>query len=299
MAKDPGFYCYVNDWERDLGEHPLEIDGAWWRICRRLHFSPTRGRLERTLDQWAAILRVDIQKISLILEYLKMEDIATVHTSPANADWRAAKGITVISRRMVRDERIRKLRAVSGKKGGNPLLKKPREQGNLELLDNQNPTTQDKQITEIETGKSLNKKIKDFFDLFWKEYPLRNGQKVGRKEALHEIKDLKPDEDLQKIILESLRKQKDSHQKCKSRGEFVAEFPDAHRWVKKRRWEDEIMDPGGNGARAKPEPVFVHCPKCHKETTKDDLRKLGSCPSCFKPADALKIAAQAREMAGE
>ncbi len=31
------------------------------------------------------------------------------------------------------------------------------------------------------------------------------------------------------------------------------------------------------------------CPKCGKETTKDDLRKFECCPACFKPAAPEKV----------
>ena len=51
MGKAPAFQLYVMDWARDLEEHPLEIEGAWIRICCKLHW--TGGELTKSCEQWA------------------------------------------------------------------------------------------------------------------------------------------------------------------------------------------------------------------------------------------------------
>lgn len=100
MGKNPAFQFYPNDWSRDLEEHPLEIEGAWIRICCKLWWSETRGKLTRTLEQWAKILRVYPQDAERIIEYINFQQIGDVITD-------ANKNITLISRRMVREEKDR------------------------------------------------------------------------------------------------------------------------------------------------------------------------------------------------
>lgn len=97
MAKAPAFQFYPGDWSRDLEEHPLEIEGAWIRICCKLWWSEKRGELTRTYCQWGKILRVDETDAKRILEYVKTWKIGNV-SEDCNGN------VTVISRRMQKDE---------------------------------------------------------------------------------------------------------------------------------------------------------------------------------------------------
>ncbi len=116
MGKNPAFQFYPADWERDLGEHPLEIRGAWITICCALWWSETPGHDTKTLAQWAKILRENQKKTEKILNYFTHTRIGDLVNQNGN--------ITITSRRMVRDEYIRKIRKEAGEKGGNPVLKK-------------------------------------------------------------------------------------------------------------------------------------------------------------------------------
>lgn len=125
MGKNPAFLFYPMDWQRDLEEHPLEIEGAWIRICCKLWWSETRGEMTKSLSQWARILREKNKKTEKILQYLSKNGVATI-------TYLDNQNVTIISRRMVKDEKIRQIRREVGKLGGNPNLKK------LEIpLDNQ------------------------------------------------------------------------------------------------------------------------------------------------------------------
>lgn len=107
MGKAPAFQFYPNDWTRDLEEHPLEIEGAWIRICCKLWWSETRGKLTRTVEQWAKILRVEEDKAVEILEYIQKQKIGNI---PETFDPIGVTGnelVTVVSRRMVKDEKER------------------------------------------------------------------------------------------------------------------------------------------------------------------------------------------------
>lgn len=92
------------------------------------------------------------------------------------------------------------------------------------------PTNQPKEPTETEPppssadadGSSLE------FERFWRDYPRRNGIRVGKREALAAWKRLKPPE--RQAAMDSLPNYRDA---C-DRGVTLAK--DAHRWIKGRHW---------------------------------------------------------------
>ena len=55
-GKAPSIQFYVNDFSRDMEEHPLEIVGAWILIICKLKWSDTPGELSKSLFQWSRIL---------------------------------------------------------------------------------------------------------------------------------------------------------------------------------------------------------------------------------------------------
>lgn len=112
MGKNPAFQFYPSDWQRDLDDHPLEIEGAWIRICGRLFW--TEGVATKTLEEWSRILRKNQKKTQEILNYLSDKHIADLVNQNGS--------ITITCRRMVRDASIRKIRKQAGEKGGNPVL---------------------------------------------------------------------------------------------------------------------------------------------------------------------------------
>ena len=114
MGKAPADQFYWQDWARDLEEHPLEVEGAWIRLCCKLWFSDTRGELERTLDQWARILRIDTPRSAELIGYIGAEGIGDVMVSGERISRRNLHvltepnaRITVVSRRMLREEKTR------------------------------------------------------------------------------------------------------------------------------------------------------------------------------------------------
>lgn len=125
MGKNPAFQFYPGDWTRDLDDQDLEVEGAWIRICCRLWWSDTPGEMTKPLKEWARILRKTEKKTTKIFQILFEKRIASGSVLDN-------QNITIISRRMVRDAEISKLRREVGKLGGNPELKK-----NMKNLDNQ------------------------------------------------------------------------------------------------------------------------------------------------------------------
>jgi hypothetical protein len=125
MSKAPAFQFYPSDWQRDMDDHPLEIEGAWIRICCRLYW--TGGTATKTLEEWSRILREKKKKTQQILDFFVEKNICDLVNQNGS--------ITITSRRIVRDEYIRNIRKEAGSKGGNPHLKQEEKQ---ELLVNQN-----------------------------------------------------------------------------------------------------------------------------------------------------------------
>ena len=96
-------------------EHPLEVEGFWIRVCCILWWSPTRGSATKPANIWAKSTAVSPQKCRLLFDYLLKQNIADVQVDNDT--------YTVTSRRMVRDEHIRKVRSIAGSLGGNPNVK--------------------------------------------------------------------------------------------------------------------------------------------------------------------------------
>ena len=103
------------------------------------------------------------------------------------------------------------------------------------------------------TGSTINKKIKqekeqppkapqgaawepEMFERFWKAYPCKRDKASARREWDR----LEPDRKLMLTMSAALKRQKASEQWQREIG-----IPYACRWLRNRRWEDELEEPGG------------------------------------------------------
>lgn len=83
----------------------------------------------------------------------------------------------------------------------------------------------------------------DWFESqFWPLYPSRNGKKRGKaiaRKIYQEVRKQKdwPGED---TVLAALQAQIEHKRWCDQEGKFCEAFPDPERWLKKKRWQDEI-----------------------------------------------------------
>lgn len=75
----------------------------------------------------------------------------------------------------------------------------------------------------------------DAFQSFWSVYPKHTAKKSAFQEWEKAI-DKPPLED----ILSAIENQKRAKKALADAGQFVSEWPDPERWIKKARWEDEI-----------------------------------------------------------
>lgn len=132
--KMPAFQFYPADWRKDPGVQSLDYEtrGIWFEILCIMHESDDRGKLllngsPMPEDALGRMLGLDNQILTNALTKLLTYGVVG----------RCEHSGALVSRRMVRDENLRKIRQECGKRGGNPLL--------LNQNSNQKPTTPVKQ----------------------------------------------------------------------------------------------------------------------------------------------------------
>ncbi len=121
------FSFYPADWTRDLDDYELEIEGSWIRLCCRMFWTQERGILTKSLKEFSAILRKSESDTLYLLQYL-------INKKIASGDVSNNQKITIISRRMVRDNEVSIVRKKIGKYGGNPNLVTKKLYGDYVLL---------------------------------------------------------------------------------------------------------------------------------------------------------------------
>ncbi len=243
MGKNPAFQFYPSDWTRDLEEHPLEIEGAWIRICCKLWWSETRGELSRTLDQWAKILRVGVADAERIISYINSWEIGDILTGPN-------KNITITCRRMLREEKSRKNNRERQKrhyeKRHNAVFNEnltPPSSSSSSLKNNTPPIApplgepNTPGSGQDETGNP--KKFTDEFVSFWTAYP----RKVGKDKAWEAWRRKKRRPPISEL-LEIIGRQKCSDEWTDMGGKFI---PNPATWLNQGRWQDQLTYGGGNG----------------------------------------------------
>jgi hypothetical protein len=222
--KAPAFQFYPSDWSRDLEEHPLEIEGAWIRICCKLWWSETRGKLTRKNEQWAKILRVYPQDAERILQYINSEKIGDVFND-SNGN------LTVISRRMLRDEKDRENNCIRQKR----FYEKKKHNASITATSQDSSSSSSSSTTNNNPPTPRKRGIvyADDFLAFWASYP----KKVGKDAAWRRWKQLNGTRPAIADLVSAIRKQAQSDQWQKENGQYI---PNPATWLHEGRWADEI-----------------------------------------------------------
>lgn len=129
--------------------------------------------------------------------------------------------------------------AENGRKGGRP--QKPKKTNGFfenpkepKKADNEYEYEYDIDIeNEINTPPTPSKEAGEDFDEFWKAYP----KKVAKAQAQKAWSKLKPDKALLTVIIEALKRQKQSAQWLRDNGQYI---PYPATWLNGRRWEDDL-----------------------------------------------------------
>jgi hypothetical protein len=184
MNKLPFIPLYVNDWSRDLEEHPLEIEGAWFRIVCKLWWEGGTGEALKPIEAWAKILRVDNDTAKRVLDYIgdvKIGDIS--YSGDANV---MAK---VECRRMKRDWNIRQERSVAGAMGAKARWQTDgkghgKPHGKRMKYDICNMKS-DSDIEDKKEGAGGGEKpYEKLFEQFWEGYPKKVARAVAREKFM-------------------------------------------------------------------------------------------------------------------
>ncbi len=161
MVNDlPWYKMFPDAWDIDLEDHPLEIEGAWIRICNKLWRSETRGKLIKTIEQWARILRIPIDDTDRILHYIQAQKIGDIKFGHGR--------VTIISRRQIREEKARQEAAE----------RQRRSRKGDESQDGHKAVTKESR-TRGYISKEDRKEYTPAFESFWEAYP----RKIEKKRA--------------------------------------------------------------------------------------------------------------------
>src|SRR5438034_34713 len=100
MGKNPAFQYYPSDFDRDTKRLPLFARGAWISILNSLWFSTTRGRMCLNWEEWGREIAAPLEEVQEAVGLLIRHKIGEIGVDDRG-------NVTIISRRMERDEKER------------------------------------------------------------------------------------------------------------------------------------------------------------------------------------------------
>jgi hypothetical protein len=131
--KRPSFQFYPSDWLRDTALKSCSIGarGLWIDMICYMHEGNPYGHLkvnEKVIlpANLARMVGITLQEAEGYLDELRLAGVYDI-----------ADDGSICSRRMIRDEKLREIRALGGKKGGNPALLDGKKV-NLKVISNDN-----------------------------------------------------------------------------------------------------------------------------------------------------------------
>lgn len=210
----------------------LQERGFWLQCLMLMHEADERGKLTvngrpMPMDGLAMIMGIRTKEVEKIVEKLVAHGVASMDET----------GV-LYSRRMVRDEGLRKVRAEGGKLGGNPaLMDKRKVRGKVNLPDNLAPTPSSSSsisssdIPPYPQGGGEELKTSEAFNAFWKAYP----RKQAKGDAIKAWKNGKCERQAP-AIMAGVERAKKSVQWTKDNGQFI---PHPGVWLRKLGWHDE------------------------------------------------------------
>jgi len=225
-----------NPWMQDIS-----VLGAWVYILmnvayqpedvifegKRITLQPGQGLFK--IRQMAKILGVSHSKLNRTILLFTNEKQIETQTSPRNTiitvlNWQKYQAVETQKETQMEHNRNTTETQVEHL----PIIKELKNIRNKEIY-------KEKEIKEKE------KPQKTEFDIFWDEYPRREGKGAARKSFEKAIKKTTLD-----VLLEAVRKQKQSDQWTKDNGQYI---PHPATWLNQERWEDELdFNGGSNGA---------------------------------------------------
>jgi len=215
MSKLPAIQLYPADWRKDPGIQALDYfeKGVWMEMLFIMHESNNRGFLkinDKKIEKnvLARMLGLTLKKTEKTLKTLHDFGIYSIDEN----------GV-IYSRRMVKDEHLRQIRAEAGKLGGSPLLKQKVKQ----------PAKQKATPSSSSSTSSSSSKNKDIIEKIYQAYP----KKVGKAKALKAIAKA-----IKKIDHEKLLSIVEQYAVSRQ-GEDPQYTPHPSTWFNAERWNDD------------------------------------------------------------
>lgn len=180
--------------------------------------SEERGILRGTASELSRMLGLsqsDFERLIAELEFTKTADVT-----------RDNGIITVVSRRMIRDEKNRNSNAYRQAKH------RTKNKNNGRMMDMSQMNNKDISSSSSYSDLSNKELVRSRFDKFWKLYP----KKMGKKDALSAFVTLNPDGELFEIILTNIEGLKETKQWLGDNGQFI---PLPANYLRDERWADE------------------------------------------------------------
>lgn len=109
MGKAPAFQFYIGDWLKDTRILTPLTRGIWIDMLCFMWHAEERGKIEGNKDQLTRLLSCKIEEIDSAVEELKLTRIADVSVTKSLHVTDCNEIVTVINRRMYREENERKL----------------------------------------------------------------------------------------------------------------------------------------------------------------------------------------------
>lgn len=215
MGKNPAFQFYPSDWSNDTSMLPLEVKGAWIDIICSMWWNGNKGELTGKYEDFAILLRVSKRKAEKIINCLMHKQICDCLTDTNG-------NITLISRRMKREEKARKDNAERQQRH---YYKKKEQIITKTLQETNKPSSTSSSYS--------NNNICAKFDEFYSEYP----KKRGKKDALKAFLKLRPDDELHLTIIQNVKAWKQTEDWQKDKGQFI---PLPATFIRGERWKDEL-----------------------------------------------------------
>ena len=223
--KRPSFQFYPSDWLRDTALRSCSTGarGLWIDMICFMHEGNPYGHLKVGNKvilpiNLASMVGATLQDVEGWLDELFQAGVFDMSDEGA-----------IFSRRMIRDEALRKVRAEGGKLGGNPALKVNHK---VEKEDKQKSTpSSSSSSSNVNTPKAPTG-ADDRFERFWKAYP----KKVGKDAAKRAFGKRKPDETMLIAMLDAIVWQSRSEAWVKEGGAYI---PNPATWLNQGRWQDE------------------------------------------------------------
>jgi hypothetical protein len=173
--KLPAIHLYPGDWLRDgISGCSLAAQGLWLRMMFVAHDAPKYGHIfaNDLLDAKAAIARrcgANVTEFESLFAELLAAGVPGLEDG------------FVVSRRMVRDAKLREVRAKAGRKGGKQKAKQTSSKRPSKSQANTYQNTEDENEIEDDIETVIEKKEADDFESFWKAFP--SGRKKSKAKA--------------------------------------------------------------------------------------------------------------------